>query len=271
MLPEPQTVALSHGRLTYREAGAKDAEPVVLLHGIGSTSVGWRHQYAPLSDTFRMIAWNAPGYRDSDPLPADAPTVDDYSRALAELLDRLEIARFWIASNSWGTLVALGIAKLWPGRVRGIVLGGPTAGWRGLSEAESRAKAEKRAARIRKLGPVRMRAEDAPFLVGPGASPELLDWLKRGGEELTVEGYAQALRMLYATDAIAMIAALEHPIHVVSGSADGVTPPQDNAERLVAAARNARLESWHGIGHLPHLEDPERFNAALRGFASRQA
>jgi pimeloyl-ACP methyl ester carboxylesterase len=271
MLPEPQSLALSHGRLTFRESGRKDAAALVLLHGIGSTSVGWRGQYGPLGECFRVIAWNAPGYRDSDPLPGEAPSAGDYARVLAELLAQIDVAKMWIASNSWGTLIAIAMATLHPDRVRGLVLGGPTAGYSGLAEAERRQQAEARAERIRSLGPVRMRAEDAPRLVGPGASTELLDELKRGGDELTVEGYVQAARMLYATDAVPVIAKLAHPVLVISGAADIVTPPAANAERLAAAAENGRIESWPGIGHLPHLEDPARFNATVRTFTERHS
>ena len=213
-----------------------------------------------------MIAWNAPGYRDSDALPGDAPHVDAYARVLAALLDHLGVDRTWIASNSWGTLPALAFAHLYPRRARGLVLGGPTAGYGRLPPEEQKAKADERAGRIRTLGPSRMRTEDAPRLVAPGTREELLEQLRRGGEELTVEGYMQAARMLYATDGLALIAGLAQPILVLSGTADIITPPEANAKRLVAAGPNARLEMLTGIGHLPHLEAPERFNSAVRGF-----
>lgn len=271
MIPAAQHVNLAHGKLTWREAGRADAPALVLLHGIGSTSPRWEHQFAGLSDAFRVIAWNAPGYRDSDPLPAHTPSANDYAVALAALLDTLGVRETWVASNSWGTLIALAFADLYPQRARGLVLGGPTAGYGTLPAAEQQAMAAKRAARIASVGPVRMVEEDSPNLVSPQASPELLAKLRSGGEELTVEGYAQAARMLYATDGLAVIARLKHPILILSGEQDRITPPPANSHKLQAAAQRSTLEMIPGVGHLPHLEVPQRFNDAVREFAKTHA
>src|SRR5215831_15391324 len=55
-------------RWSYMEAGRADAAPLVLLHGVGANSMHWRFQFAALSDAYRVIAWNAPGYLLSDAL-----------------------------------------------------------------------------------------------------------------------------------------------------------------------------------------------------------
>jgi pimeloyl-ACP methyl ester carboxylesterase len=48
-------------RFSYMEAGPADAPPLVLLHGIGTNSMGWRHRFAALSDKFRVIALECTG------------------------------------------------------------------------------------------------------------------------------------------------------------------------------------------------------------------
>src|SRR5436309_219800 len=53
-------------RWSYMEAGRADAPAIVLLHGVGANSMHWRFQFAGLSDAFRIVAWNAPGYILSD-------------------------------------------------------------------------------------------------------------------------------------------------------------------------------------------------------------
>jgi pimeloyl-ACP methyl ester carboxylesterase len=269
MIPAAQSITLPHGRLTYRQAGRPGAPALVLLHGIGSTSPRWEHQFAGLSNDFHVIAWNAPGYRDSDPLPGAAPRVEDYAHALAGLLDALDVREAWLVSNSWGTLIALSFAREYPQRVLGLVLGGPTAGYGHLPAGEQKTLADKRAARIASAGPVRMIEEDSPNLVSPQAGAELLARLRQGGDELTVEGYAQAARMLYATEGLVLVAQLEQPILILSGEQDRITPPPANAHRLLAAARHGEIEMLPGVGHLPHLEVPERFNAAVRGFIKK--
>ena len=38
------------------------------------------------------------------------------------------------------------------------------------------------------------------------------------------------------------------------------------AQDLAAKVSGARVEVFEGIGHLPHLEAPERFNELMLGF-----
>lgn len=258
MLPERQSAA----GITYRESGRKDAPALVLLHGIGSTSAGWRLQYGPLGGRFRVIAWDAPGYGGSAPLAGEAPPVEAYARALAGLLDALGVGSALVGTNSWGTPTGVAFARLYPQRVRGLVLGGPAAGWGAEAPAEREKRAAARIARVRELGMKKMREEDAADLVAPGTRAEVLDWIK-GAEGLHEAGYAQAVRMLAAADVPRDIAAVRCPVTVVSGELDRRTPPETNAKRIVAAARQARLQVVPNCGHLPHLEYPETFNAAV--------
>ncbi len=258
MLPEQRTAA----DVTYRESGRADAPALVLLHGIGSTSAGWRLQYGPLGAHCRVIAWDAPGYGGSKPLVGEAPSAEEYARALARLLDALGIRQALVGTNSWGTPTGVVFARLFPARVRALVLGGPAAGWGSAPKAEQERRAAARIERVTALGVKRMREEDAAELVAPGTRAEVLDWI-RGAEGLNADGYAQAARMLAAVDVPREIATLACPVTVVAGELDRRTPPETNAKRIAAAAPRATLQMVPNCGHLPHLEYPEIFNAAV--------
>lgn len=248
--------------ISYRKSGRRKLPALVLLHGIGSTSAGWRLQFGPLGMRFYVVAWDAPGYGESKPLPGEAPEPQAYARALAGLLDELGIVKTLVGSNSWGTPTAITFARLYPARVTALVLGGPTAALGGLPPQERDQRIKERVERICDLGPDKMREEDAGRLVAPGASAELLGWI-RSASGVTAEGYSQAARMMGRIDCVRDIATLDCPIAVVSGEKDIVTPPEANAKRLAAAAKRATLEMIPDCGHLPHLEFPERFNAAV--------
>jgi pimeloyl-ACP methyl ester carboxylesterase len=258
MLPERQTAA----DISYRESGAKDAPALVLLHGIGSTSSGWRLQYAPLGLHLRVIAWDAPGYAGSKPLPAEAPSAEAYAHALARLLEALGIQKTFIGTNSWGTPTGVVFARLFPERVRALILGGPTAGWGGLPKDERERRLADRIARVRTMGLAKMRAEDAAQLVPPGTRAEVLEWIK-GADGLNAEGYVQAARMMAGVDVASEATQLQCPVRVVVGEKDTRTPPAANAQRIAAAAPNSTLTVLPNCGHLPHLEYPEIWNAAV--------
>jgi pimeloyl-ACP methyl ester carboxylesterase len=250
----------------YRESGRHDGPAVVLLHGIGSTSAGWRLQFGPLGEHYRVIAWDAPGYAESAPLADDLPQAADYARALGRLLDALELAQVRLVTNSWGTLIAIAYAALAPERVRAMVLGGPAAGW-GAQPAEERARRiAERIARVGSLGPEAMREQDAEQLVAPGTREEVLQWLRASGESLSVAGYSQAVQVLGNTDGVALIRSIACPVLLIAGSVDRRTPPASNAKLLAAAAPRAVLEIFPGCGHLPHLEFPQRFNQAVHAY-----
>jgi pimeloyl-ACP methyl ester carboxylesterase len=258
MLPEPKTAA----GLTYRESGRPDAPALVLLHGIGSTSAGWRLQYAPLGEHLRVLAWDAPGYGGSQPLPGAAPAAEAYARALARLLDALGVRAALVGTNSWGTPTAVAFARLYPARVRALLLGGPAAGWGAAPRAEREQRLAARLEQVAALGMQKMREQDAPELVAPGTRAEVLAWI-RGADGLHAAGYAQAARMLGAVDVAREIAAVACPVRVLCGTLDRRTPPETNAKRIAAAAPNATLQMVPDCGHLPHLEHPEVFNAAV--------
>ena len=54
------------------------------------------------------------------------------------------------------------------------------------------------------------------------------------------------------------------PTLLIAGEHDPLAPPR-TMQRMQEAIRGARLLVLPGCGHLAHLEDPEGFNAAVRG------
>ena len=75
------------GRVAYRAAGGNERPALLLLHGLGSSSAGYRAQLAGLSREFHVIAWNAPGFEDSTPISITEPRMDDYADVATAFFD----------------------------------------------------------------------------------------------------------------------------------------------------------------------------------------
>jgi pimeloyl-ACP methyl ester carboxylesterase len=253
-------------RWSFMEAGPVDAPALVLLHGVGGNSTGWRFHLAGLSDRFRVVAWNAPGYMLSDGLKAEEPGCHGYADALADFLDALTLKRVNVGGNSFGSRVAQCFAIHYPARVITLAMTGTGIGPRALSaEAKTRTIAA-REAQIA-AGGYGFGAR-ANALLGPNASPELLELVRNGVRATNPRGFMQGVKLGLAdgyspTEVAAKVAV---PVLMISWSEDRVNPIDTNAAILLKSMPNARLEIITGIGHLPQVEAPERGNALLREF-----
>jgi pimeloyl-ACP methyl ester carboxylesterase len=103
---------------------AGSGEPLVLLHGMGESHIGWRPVMDRLAADIDVIAMDLPGFGRSPELPgAAAPTADNLAAAVTEVLDRLGVDRFHVAGYSLGARVAIQLAG--SDRVRSVVAIGP--------------------------------------------------------------------------------------------------------------------------------------------------
>ena len=105
-----RSVALPQGDLSWLEAG--DGDAVVLLHGVGSAARSFRTQIEGLAPRWRVMAWNAPGYGESTPLPDDAPDVGAYAATVAAWLDASGVQSCHLVGHSLGSLIAARFADV---------------------------------------------------------------------------------------------------------------------------------------------------------------
>ena len=133
----------------------------MLLHGVSGNSMHWRFQFAGLSDRYRVIAWNAPGYMLTDGFKTDRPAagITVTHSPISSPLSKLDRVR--IVGNSFGTRVAQCFAIHHPGRVIKMAMTGIGIGPRDMPEDEKAkiiAAARRRSARRRLQS--RQRARD---------------------------------------------------------------------------------------------------------------
>ena len=253
-------------RWSYMEAGRADAPSLVLLHGVGANSMHWRFQLAGLSDRFRVIAWNAPGYMLSDAFAKDTPDCKDFADALGDFLAALKLDRVSIVANSFGSRVAQCFAIHHPGRTVKLAMTGVGIGPRGLSDADKRKVIATREAQIAKGG--YSFGARVSVLLGSKASQETIDEVSHVVRATNPRGFMHGVKLGladgYSPEEVAPKLAM--PVLMIQGSEDRVNPTDKNAAVLVKVLPQARLEIVDGAGHLPEVEAPDAVNRMLREF-----
>jgi pimeloyl-ACP methyl ester carboxylesterase len=241
-------------RWSYMEAGRADRPAILLMHGVGANSMHWRFQLAGLSDAFRVVAWNAPGYVLSDGFKTDWPTCKDYADAVVDFMTAVRLDKVNVVGNSFGSRVAQCFAMHYPERVLKLAMTGTGIGPKGMADADKQKIVATREAQISKGG------------YGFGARVDALvaDVLRATNPRGFMHGVK--LGMADGYDAEAVAAKLTMPVLMISGNEDRVNPRDKNADILAKAMPKAKHEVLDAVGHLPEVEVPGRVNEILREF-----
>lgn len=270
-LPVAAVTTASHGRMSFRQAGPKNAPPLVLLHGIGSGSGSFAFVIPTLAAQYHVIAWDAPGYGGSDCLQKADPAPADYAAALADLLDTLGLERITLIGHSLGALIGGAFAAAYPERVERLILASTAHGHARLAAEDRNAKRTARLDVFTRLGPEAHAAERAHKLLGPDASEEAKALGRHNMALLRPDGYAAAAHCLSVGDLLSDAAQITAPSLVVVGGADATTPPAANRQTAQAIGQNTQCLEIPGAGHACYVDKPDAFLRIVLNFLGEAA
>jgi 3-oxoadipate enol-lactonase len=251
--------------LAPEDAGQGPA--LVLVHGHPFDRRMWAPQLRSLSHQFRVLAPDLPGYGGSPPL-GDTVTMRALAEEVSRFIDAVGVPRAVVVGLSMGGLVAMELALARPDQVDGVVLAATTAAPVTSAEAEQRRTT---AAQVERDGMLDLALEMAGRLFGPAAraNPDIVEPVLSMMLRTPPAGAAAALRgRAERPDYRALLPGLQVPAMVIAGDHDGYADETVVAE-LIAALPEPDVVRLPGSGHLPNLENPAGFDAALRGFAAR--
>ncbi|MFL9982050.1 alpha/beta hydrolase [Paraburkholderia sediminicola] len=264
--PAQQIWLASQRAVSYRDVDSAESEalPLVLLHGIGSGAASWVQQFEALSETRRVLAWDAPGYGASTSVEADSPAASDYATVLKEWLDALGIERCVLLGHSLGAIIAGAFAVTNPQRVAGLLLLSPAGGY-GASPAELReTKRDQRLAMLKELGPQGLAEKRSTNMLSTHASDEARAWVRWNMSRVIPHGYAQATHLLANADLASDLSRHKGRISVAVAAEDTITPPEA-CERLAFAA-GTKLQVVPRAGHAGYIEAPAAYTAIIDTF-----
>jgi pimeloyl-ACP methyl ester carboxylesterase len=120
----------------YREAGSKGAPMLVLLHGFPTASHMFRDLLPKLSDRFRVIAPDLPGFGQSD-MPERTKfsyTFDNIAAVIDRFTEVLGLGRFALYVFDYGAPTGFRLAMRHPERITAIISQNGNAYVEGLSD-----------------------------------------------------------------------------------------------------------------------------------------
>jgi pimeloyl-ACP methyl ester carboxylesterase len=281
--------------LYVQEEGPPDGAPVLLVHGTGAWSEIWREtMHALAARGYRAIALDMPPFGFTS-RPSNVDYGDDaQGRRILGVLDALHLERATLVGHSFGGRPTMQAAFLAPARVERLVL--VDAALDLLRTQHSTADSTPQSPSVETGSPLLRAALGVdPFRDAVVAStltnPRLTGWLlsrlianqravtpervtmlqrpfvvagstSRLGEWLVP--FATTRTTSLATDR-SRYRTICAPTLVLWGERDSITPLAQG-EDLVRLVPNARWVVLRGAGHIPAIEDPPGFNAALTAF-----
>ncbi len=245
-------------------------EPLVLLHGLGESLVGWRPVIEALAAEYDVIALDFPGFGGSASLDDGvSPNSANLAAAVEDTLTGLGITSYHVAGYSLGARIAIELAK--SDRVLSVIAMAPDGmgtplerigGFVALVAGRSVAMTLAPMAELLSLTPVGR----SVFFAGSRSLP----WqLTRADAKQLLTGYAESPAYEKANwaslfDMPMHLGAITQPTLLLQGTSDPLMGPQ--IMRYQACIPGAQLRWLPGANHVPISDDPRAVGSHMLDF-----
>ena len=250
-------------QIAYDDKGS--GSPVVLIHGFPFNRSLWNEQTDELSESHRVITPDLRGFGESES-SSGTVTMSRMAEDIARLMDALEIENATLGGLSMGGYVVLAFYKLFPARVRGLVL------------ADTRPQADTEEAKQGRTQQAERALAEGMATIADAMLPKLLTPETVAKRPLVVkrirdmmmstksEGAAAALLGMAAReDQTQLLATIDVPTLIMVGRDDAITPVQDS-QKMHERIAGSRLVILENAGHVSNIEQAEKFNEELKSF-----
>jgi pimeloyl-ACP methyl ester carboxylesterase len=280
-LPDGNQVTVHDRRVTvdgvdtqYLEAGTGPA--VLLLHGHEQSATSWRWVIPALARTHRVLALSLPGHGETAPIVDGQAPAGVMAPFVAAFLDALAVEpSIDLVGHSAGGAIAMRLALADPQRIRTLTLVDSA----GLGREVHPLLALDTLPLVGELAILISRAPGGSVSRTTLSAAMLFAQPWRVPAEFFAEQHTLGQRpgQLEASTAMARslfgpvgqrqimldeLRTLTMPTLVIWGGCDYVLPAHQ-AQAAVSLLPNGRLSLFPDCGHLPHVEQPDRFAAVL--------
>jgi 3-oxoadipate enol-lactonase len=238
--------------------------PVVLVHGFPLDHRVWEAQIEALSDRWRVIAPDLPGFGQSR---SDRPfTMHSQADGLHAFLGQIGALPCVLAGLSMGGYIAFAYLTKYPSDLKGLMMVDTRCEG---DSPEGKLGRGKMIETARTGGSAAVAAQMMPKMLSADAQqnrPQLVQRLKSIMEECPAKTIENALAaMRDRDDCRDKLASIAVPTLGIVGDSDAITPPE-SAQGMCREIPHAKLAIIKGAGHMSPMEQPEQVNQAMRGF-----
>jgi pimeloyl-ACP methyl ester carboxylesterase len=255
--PSPEHTSTGFGTRGLHVYRVGAGEPLVLLHGLGESHIGWRPVIEALSDDYEVTAIDLPGFGRSPALPRGlAPHAANLAAVIEGTLDELGIDTYHVAGYSLGARVAIQLAA--SARVRSVIAIAPVGLGTPVERLQSFIALLVGRSLAMALAPIASwfpacrtlflaGSRSLPWLIAPADARQLLtDFANAPAYEAT--NWASLF------DVPTHLHTIAQPTLFLQGTADLMIP---QISRFVGLIPQAKLIYLPGMAHVPISDDPE--------------
>jgi len=257
---EQQRIEGPGGKIAVHIGGDAQRPVVLLSHSILSSSAMWQAQAELLlKGGFRVVCVDTRGHGASD-APQPPYKMSDLVADTVAVLDALQIDRVHFVGLSLGGMIGFGLGTARANRLSSLVI------------CDARADAPEafaapwndRIALAQKSGCAALAESTCERWFGKAfteANPDIAERIQGGVASTSVEGLVGCARALQGVAYLDKVDQISTPITLLVGENDGPLPQA--MRELSGRIRGSIFEVIPNAGHLPNIDQPDAFNAAL--------
>lgn len=243
------------GQKVYFKSFGKGKKAIIFIHGWACNADFWSESYTSFPE-HRVIAVDLIGHGRSDK-PKTAYTIDYFAKSVEAVMKKAKVKEAVLVGHSMGTPVARQFYRLYPEKMKGLV----------IVDGALRAYGDKAASEAF-IAPLRANyQETAKLFVGGMIQPIKDEKLKekiRNAMLSTADYVGIGAMEHFSDEALWEKTQIKVPVLAIMANSTAWRP--DEKEFFQTIAPSLDYQKWEGVSHFLMMEKPKEFNAEVKAF-----
>ncbi|MCJ8167990.1 alpha/beta fold hydrolase [Atopomonas sediminilitoris] len=247
-------------RLYYEVHG--HGEPLLLIHGLGSSTRDWEYQVPHLAAHYQVICMDVRGHGQSDK-PRERYRIAAFADDVRALIEHLNLTAVHYLGISMGGMIGFQLASQHPQLLKSLVIVNSSPEVK-VNTLNDRIQVIKRLLLARVLGLNTLGKALGKMLFPKPEQQELRDKIAQRWPENDKRAYLSALHAIIGWGVREHLPEINVPTLIIS--ADHDYTPVSLKQAYTREMANARLVVIEDSRHATPLDQPERFNQCVLNF-----